>query len=55
MINRMFRGLQPTTLRDGLQSMFAWIERPGPTDFSYELDLEITTMETPSTWLDQLI
>jgi UDP-glucose 4-epimerase len=44
-----------TSLREGLSSMIEWIGRQGPADFSYGLDMEITTDQTPSTWVDKLI
>lgn len=44
-----------TTLRQGLGSMIDWIGRHGPTDFSYRLDIEILTDQTPSTWVEKLI
>jgi UDP-glucose 4-epimerase len=43
------------TLRDGLQEMVDWIEREGPKEFEYHLDLEIINEETPDTWKNQLI
>jgi UDP-glucose 4-epimerase len=44
-----------TTVRDGLKSMISFIEEQGPRDFSYDLDLEIRTDQTPATWMDKLI
>lgn len=44
-----------TSLRDGLQSIIDWIERQGPSDFNYDLDIEIRTESTPATWVDKLI
>ncbi|MFC7026556.1 NAD-dependent epimerase/dehydratase family protein [Halomicroarcula sp. GCM10025710] len=43
------------TLRDGLQEMVDWIEREGPKEFEYHLDLEIINEETPDTWKNQPI
>ncbi len=42
-------------LRGGLQSMIDWIDRRGPSDFRYDLDIEILTSATPATWVDKLI
>lgn len=42
-------------LRSGLQTMIDWIERQGPTDFRYDLGIEIFTPNTPTTWVDKLI
>lgn len=42
-------------LRSGLQSMIEWIGRNGPSDFRYDLDIEILTSSTPTTWVDKLI
>ncbi len=44
-----------TSLRDGLQSIIDWVDRQGPSDFSYDLDIEIRTPSTPVTWVDKLI
>jgi UDP-glucose 4-epimerase len=44
-----------TTLREGLNSMIEWIGSHEPTDFSYDLDIEILTEQTPSTWVEKLI
>lgn len=44
-----------TCLRDGLRSMIDWIDSQGPTDFSYDIDIEILTPDTPATWVDKLI
>jgi len=43
------------SLRDGLLSMIEWIESQGPTDFSYDLDIEINNDMTPLTWVQKLI
>jgi UDP-glucose 4-epimerase len=42
-------------LRSGLQTMIDWIGREGPTDFRYNLEIEILTPATPATWVDKLI
>lgn len=44
-----------TTLREGLLAMIDWIDRRGPRDFSYDLEVEIVTPSTPRTWVDELI
>lgn len=44
-----------TTLRKGLESMVSWIERVGPRDFSYDLEIEISRPSTPVTWKEKLI
>lgn len=44
-----------TSLREGLRSIIDWIDSQGPTDFSYDLDIEIVTESTPRTWLDKLL
>lgn len=44
-----------TTLREGLASMIEWIEQQGPTGFSYDIEVEIVTRRTPSTWVHKLI
>jgi UDP-glucose 4-epimerase len=43
------------TLRDGLREMIDWIEREGPKEFEYHLNLEIVNEKTPETWTDNLI
>jgi len=35
--------------------MCSWIERRGPEEFDYALDLEFVTDETPLTWVERLI
>jgi UDP-glucose 4-epimerase len=44
-----------TSLAEGLSSMIDWIDRHGPVEFSYGLDIEILTAATPSTWVEKLI
>ena len=44
-----------TTLREGLASMISWIELQGPTGFSYDLEIEIESEKTPSTWTKRLL
>lgn len=44
-----------TDLRNGLRSLIDWIDEQGPTDFKYDLDIEIMTPSTPSTWVDKLL
>lgn len=44
-----------TSLRDGLQSIIEWVDRQGPCDFSYDLDIEILTPSTPATWVDKML
>lgn len=44
-----------TTLRDGLDTMVTWIEAQGPSDFRYDLELEIASASTPATWVDKLL
>jgi UDP-glucose 4-epimerase len=44
-----------TPLRQGLVDMAAWIERQGPAPFVYDLDIEISRDNTPTTWIDKLI
>jgi UDP-glucose 4-epimerase len=44
-----------TTLREGLQSMIEWVGRHGPSDFTYDLHIEVLTDRTPATWVDKLI
>ena len=42
-------------LREGLESMVAWIRERGSREFDYHLDLEIETDKTPTTWTQRLI
>ena len=44
-----------TSLSDGLQSMIDWIDSQGHQDFSYDLEIEISSDRTPSTWVHKLI
>ncbi len=44
-----------TTLRQGLESMITWIDQRGPSDFTYDLDIEILTDRTPDTWVKKLL
>ena len=43
------------TLDSTLQEMCAWIDRRGPEEFNYALDLEFVTEATPRTWVERLI
>lgn len=43
------------TLREGLVELVEWIEREGPREFDYGLDIEAVTDATPETWTDQLL
>ena len=44
-----------TSLRDGLKCILEWIASRGPSDFKYDLEIEILTAATPATWVDKLI
>lgn len=44
-----------TSLEAGLATMIEWIQRKGPAEFSYDIELEINTKSTPTTWTDKLI
>ncbi|MFC4036708.1 NAD-dependent epimerase/dehydratase family protein [Streptomyces polygonati] len=44
-----------TSLRDGLETMIQWIAEQGPSEFSYDIDIEINSALTPSTWVGKLI
>lgn len=44
-----------TSLRDGLRSMIEWIEQRGSSEFRYDLNLEIPSPATPTTWVDRLL
>lgn len=44
-----------TRLSDGLERIVEWIAREGPRDFKYDIDIEILTPATPTTWVDKLI
>lgn len=47
---------EPTwSLRDGLREQIAWVRAIGPRPFVYHLPIEIETVTTPRTWVDQLI
>lgn len=43
------------TLREGLQSMIAWIREHGPKEFEYHLPIEIDSLLVPETWKSRLI
>jgi len=43
------------TLDQTIQEMCAWIDRRGPKEFDYTLDLEFITEKTPKTWVERLI
>tara|TARA_A100000164_G_scaffold376035_1_gene412233 strand:+ start:23 stop:1021 length:999 start_codon:yes stop_codon:yes gene_type:complete len=43
------------TLDQTIHEMCSWIERRGPEEFDYALDLEFVTDETPLTWVERLI
>jgi len=43
------------TLDSTLQEMCAWVDRRGPEEFNYALDLEFVTEATPRTWVERLI
>lgn len=42
-------------LSSGLRNMIDWIDRQGPADFRYDLEIEILASHTPATWVDKLI
>jgi len=44
----------PTTLRDGLREMIAYIRERGPKPFYYHLDLEIDSELCPRTWKERV-
>jgi UDP-glucose 4-epimerase len=52
---RMLGYKTQTDLHSGLRSMIDWIDRSGPADFKYDLEIEILTSATPATWVDKLI
>lgn len=43
------------TLRRGIEEMAAWIERVGPKQFEYHLELEIENEKVPKTWRDEIM
>jgi UDP-glucose 4-epimerase len=43
-----------TPLKEGLQSMIAYIQKRGTKPFLYHLDLELITDKTPRSWKDRL-
>ena len=43
------------TLDQTIHEMCNWIDRRGPEEFDYALDLEFITEETPKTWVERLI
>ncbi|HTJ67939.1 MAG TPA: NAD-dependent epimerase/dehydratase family protein [Actinospica sp.] len=53
---RRLLGYQTTTnLRDGLQAIVDWIDRQGPSEFNYHLEIELKKPYTPATWIDKLL
>jgi UDP-glucose 4-epimerase len=44
-----------TSLGDGLKTMVEWIAAQEPVPFRYDLEIEIPTTATPSTWVERLI
>ena len=43
------------TLKETIQEMSQWINRRGPEEFKYDLELEFITDKTPETWVKRLI
>jgi UDP-glucose 4-epimerase len=44
-----------TTLREGLSQMVEWMAGEPPQEFSYDMDIEISSARTPRTWVNKLI
>lgn len=44
-----------TSLRDGLKQTIEWVAAQEPLEFSYDMDIEILSDETPATWVNKLI
>ncbi|RFU37573.1 NAD-dependent epimerase/dehydratase family protein [Actinomadura logoneensis] len=44
-----------TSLRDGIADMVEWMRARGPRPFEYDIELEIVSAITPSTWTAKLI